>query len=232
MSIEKLVKDVIDDIDNESKSESKNEKKPIGTEKKTNGRRGVWKKIRVRPADAFETAETQNIGKHLYNALTDNDKGEGIKIRNEQTSETTTETTENSIITEPTIESEIILSTEAPLEHVFSEIITTQEPNLQNENEKSGMFDEARKALNVLFSLEGNSDDAVNMEETDDNLETFKESTTTTQIPITEEQTTTAAPTQVPIESLPNAKQVKTSTSSKVTGEICYRGRCIKTQEK
>lgn len=34
-------------------------------------RRGVWKRVRVRPVDSFETAESQNIGKHLYNSLLD-----------------------------------------------------------------------------------------------------------------------------------------------------------------
>lgn len=32
-------------------------------------RRGVWKRVRVRPLDSFETAESQNIGKQLYNSL-------------------------------------------------------------------------------------------------------------------------------------------------------------------
>lgn len=32
-------------------------------------RRGVWKRVRVRPVDSFETAESQNIGKQLYNTI-------------------------------------------------------------------------------------------------------------------------------------------------------------------
>lgn len=38
-------------------------------------RRGVWKRVRVRPVDSFETAESQNIGKQLYNTII----GENIK---------------------------------------------------------------------------------------------------------------------------------------------------------
>lgn len=38
------------------------------TEKKGK-RRGVWKRVRVRPVDSFETAESQNIGKHFFNSL-------------------------------------------------------------------------------------------------------------------------------------------------------------------
>lgn len=42
---------------------------------KKNKRRGVWKRVRVRPIDGFETAESQNIGKQIYNTiLSDNTK--------------------------------------------------------------------------------------------------------------------------------------------------------------
>lgn len=221
------MKDVLEDIEEEGKSEVKTEKKPIGNEKKTNARRGVWKRVKVRPADAFETAETQNIGKHLYNAVADNDKKEGEK-QNRFSDELTTI---KSVEVEPT---EIISTKETPLEHVFSET-TTSEP--EAEEPKPGMFDEARKALTEFFSSEDDSDDAVNMEEADDKLEAFNDSTTTQVSPT--EESTTAAPT---VEVIPtkteeslvssSSKQVKTSTSQRVTGEICYRGRCIKTNEK
>lgn len=46
-------------------------------------RRGVWKRVRVRPVDSFETAESQNIGKQLYNTLlNDNFKEFGEKNTN------------------------------------------------------------------------------------------------------------------------------------------------------
>lgn len=32
-------------------------------------RRGVWKRVRVRPVDSFEAAESQNIGKQIYNTI-------------------------------------------------------------------------------------------------------------------------------------------------------------------
>lgn len=53
------------------------------TEKKGK-RRGVWKRVRVRPIDSFETAESQNIGKHFYNSLvTDqNQKEFGERFQN------------------------------------------------------------------------------------------------------------------------------------------------------
>lgn len=34
-----------------------------------NKRRGVWKRVRVRPADGFETAESQNYGSRIYNSI-------------------------------------------------------------------------------------------------------------------------------------------------------------------
>lgn len=212
----------MEDIEEEGKSEAKTEKKAIGNEKKNaNLRRGVWKRVKVRPADTFEAAETQNIGKHLYNAVTESDKPEGEK-RGRFSDETTTV---------KSVEAE---STETPLEHVFSET-TTVEPEV--EEPKPGMFDEARKALTELFSTEEDSDDGVNMEEADGKLEALLDSTTTTQIPPTEESTTVAPTVEVfttkTEESLVNvSSQVKTSTSQRVTGEICYRGRCIKTEEK
>lgn len=216
------MKEVLEDIETETKPDTKADKKSIGNEKKTNNRRGVWKRVKVRPADAFETAETQNIGKHLYNAVSDNDKREGEKAIT---------TTAKSIEVEPT---EIISTKETPLEHVFSET-TTLEPEI--EESKPGMFDKARKAFSEYLSTEDLTDDAVNMEEADDKLEALRDSTTT-QIPTTEEPTTLAPAVEASTtktESLivkSSSKQVKTSTSQKVTGEICYRGRCIKTDEK
>lgn len=230
------MKDVLEDIEEDTKVESKTEKKPIGGEKKSSGRRGVWKKVKVRPADGFETAETQYVGKQLYNVISSNDKKEGEKQNQyEEHPEPELTTISNVEIVEPT---ESIATKETPLEHVFSET-TTIEPEV--ETPKPGMFDEARKALSELFSTEDESDDGVNMEQADEKLEALIDSTTTTQLPLTEESTTVLPTTAVDVtttmksdESIVSktSKQVQTSQSQKVTGEICYRGRCIKTEEK
>jgi len=42
-------------------------------------RRGVWKRVRVRPIDSFEAAESQNLGKQLYNSLYDENRGDSNK---------------------------------------------------------------------------------------------------------------------------------------------------------
>lgn len=39
-------------------------------------RRGVWKRIRIRPVDGFETAESQNIGSQIYNSVVSIDSKE------------------------------------------------------------------------------------------------------------------------------------------------------------
>lgn len=227
-SFDKFVKNVLEDIEDDSKSEAKSEKKPIGNEKKTGSRRGVWKRVKVRPADAFETAETQYVGKQLYNSVVDNEKREGEKINLfEEEKETTTAKKDD-------IEATEIASTkETPLEHVFSETTTAEAET--TEAPSLGMFDEARKALTELFSSEIDSDDT---EVTEDKLEALQDSTTTTTLIPTTEESTTITPTTEVITSKPeesivssSSTQVKMSTSQKVTGEICYRGRCIKTEE-
>lgn len=46
------------------------------TTEKSGRRRGVWKRVRVRPIDAFETAESQNIGNQIYNTILSNSSKE------------------------------------------------------------------------------------------------------------------------------------------------------------
>jgi hypothetical protein len=211
----------------EIEKDTKPEKKATKIEKK-NSRRGVWRKVKVRPADAFVAEETQNIGKHLYNSVTDNDKVEGEKPSKKVTAEEEPITT-----TEKSIEAET--STFKSFD------TTTSMPG--TDATKTRMFDDARKAFTEYLSLEEDSDDAVNMEETDDKLEALKDLTTTpVQISTTEETitTTTSLPATTAIVEIETSKprltkekkQIKTSTSQRVTGEICFRGRCIKTDEK
>lgn len=66
----------IDTDEEKPAKEVKPEKKATGTDKKQQqqGRRGVWKRVRVRPADSFETAESQNIGNHFFNNLSFDEK--------------------------------------------------------------------------------------------------------------------------------------------------------------
>lgn len=216
------------------KDATKSEKKATKIDKKAGqGRRGVWRKVK-RPIDGFETAETINIGKHLYNTVGDSDKKEGEKPnlrKGEQQKEEEVATTVKS-----EIESEA--TTIRPLS---TEVLTTTLPETSSEPHMR-MFDEARKAFTEYLSLEDDSDDAVNMEEADDKL--FESLITSTQIPTTEEPVTTTTLPPTTTAGLPfefdtakpqniskDKMQVKTSTKQKVTGEICFRGRCVKTEE-
>lgn len=69
--------------ENEAQQNSQSQKSKFGGSadesnakpEKKGRRRGVWKRVRVRPVDSFETAESQNIGKQLYNTIL----GENIK---------------------------------------------------------------------------------------------------------------------------------------------------------
>lgn len=231
-SPEHLVKEILDEMD---KDVSRGEKKATKVEKKpAQGRRGTWRKVK-RPIDGFETAETINIGKHLYNTVGDNDKKEGEKInlkKEEQQVETTIKSVDESETT--------------TLRPLSTEVLTTTIPEATSSEPHTRMFDEARKAFTEYLSLEDDSDDAVNMEEADDKLfEALKDMTTTTQpITTTEEPITTTTLPPTTTAALPfefettksqniskEKMQVKTSTKQKVTGEICFRGRCVKTEE-
>lgn len=58
---------------NAAKDQEIPEETPVetSTETRTGKRRGIWRKIRVRPTDAFEAAESQHISQPAYNVLPD-----------------------------------------------------------------------------------------------------------------------------------------------------------------
>lgn len=216
------------------KDTAKSEKKPTKVDKKAGqGRRGVWRKVK-KPIDGFETAETINIGKQLYNTVGDNEKKEGEKpnLRKGEHKEEEVATTVKSVV-----ESETTTMRPSSID-----VLTTTIPETTSSEPLTRMFDEARKAFTEYLSLEEDSDDAVNMEEADEKL--FESLTTTTQIPTTEEPVTTTSLPPTTTAGLPfefettkhqiaskEKMQFKTSTKQKVTGEICFRGRCVKTEE-
>lgn len=55
--------------DNGGSKAGTSDQEPGPKSEKKGRRRGVWKRVRVRPVDSFETAESQNIGKQLYNTI-------------------------------------------------------------------------------------------------------------------------------------------------------------------
>lgn len=197
------------DIEAEPKSDTKSTEKKSSIVDKKAPRRGIWKRINKNKSEGIETSETQNVGKKVANTVTDSDK----------------------------IESGRRATTTVKPDEETTQIINTTTETIAEE--PKGMFDEARKALTALFSTAEDQDDAVNMEEADEKLEeSLQDASTTTSVPITTEEpatTTAEVTTQKPQKKSvvgSSSKKVQTSTSQKVTGEICYRGRCIKTDEK
>lgn len=201
---EQFVENIMKEIETEPKADAKSTEKKSTISDKKSPRRGIWKRINKNgKSEGIEPAETQSVSKKVANTVTDSDK-----LR--------------------------ITTTVRPDEETTQIISTTTETNA---DEPKGMFDDARKALTELFSTAEDQDDAVNMEEADEKLEeSLQDASTTTSTPATTEEPTTVEPaTQKPQKKsavVASSKKVQTSTSQKVTGEICYRGRCIKTDEK
>lgn len=81
--------------ENSVQNSSGDQNPKFGTSEETNSksekksrRRGVWKRVRVRPVDSFETAESQNIGKQLYNTIISDNVKEFGERNNKRTSGT------------------------------------------------------------------------------------------------------------------------------------------------
>lgn len=92
---------------------------------KKNKRRGVWKRVRVRPIDGFETAESQNIGKQIYNTILSDSAKEsfekGVKTNSYQSYEISDEN--NGFVSEKNEDATVVpspgdldLGTGAPLD--------------------------------------------------------------------------------------------------------------------
>ncbi|CAH0552186.1 unnamed protein product [Brassicogethes aeneus] len=210
--------------------------------KKKGRRRGVWKLVRHKPLDQFQTAESQNY-KSVLNTIERVNK-KNIEYQPIQRQRSTTEQSSE--------DSEEIVTTEYTINKIVSEepITTTAAPT------EGSLFD----TLYDMFDLQIDGKTTT----TEVNTEVPDDVTTTTIIPnfpqeITEEPATTTlntTSTEAVEESttiLPNTveswettpkieakttfdvdpwemKAVKTSTSTEVSHEteICYKGRCVK----
>ena len=127
-----------------------------------------------------------------------------------------------------------------PIEHMFKskeENATVSDVDAVPTTTTHGLFKEAQKALTELFSFDDDDqefesdDSSTKMAYHSINRETTEESATTT---------TALPPTELPATLQPVKKDEKTkpvvltSQSTEVSHEteICYRGRCVKTEEK
>lgn len=93
------------------------DQEPGPKQEKKGRRRGVWKRVRVRPLDSFETAESQNIGKQLYNTIL----SENVKEFGERNTKKPTGT-------------RIISS---PSAYAYEETVNYNDDSDQNENNES-----------------------------------------------------------------------------------------------
>ncbi|XP_068146295.1 mucin-5AC [Drosophila tropicalis] len=231
-------------------------------------RRGKWKKRVSSGSDNgenFETAESQNLGPQLLNALIKEESQKTTTTPMTPATETTTiaESTVTTTAPAPTTPEEYELTTSKPDETTLA--LTT--PPLGEETATRRMdtaadvddletqpsiFSEVKKQLHDLFAIEESEDQAVtaalaavgkrrqeytSIKRNKSTAATSMEAGTTTTEPIVEDLTTTAATVKENNDSfhkdLMEHVVYATSTSTKVTSEteICYRGRCIRSED-
>ncbi|XP_063698221.1 mucin-12 [Culicoides brevitarsis] len=230
-------------------------------------RRGYWKKVRVRPVDTFETAESQHIGKHYLNTLIPGQQNLN-KFNNfdkstpvEKTPVAQEEVTATTIAPEVTEQEVKELNKDDAVHNNSEEEVTTIVPVAPEEKEEiittiapetvsvteddSSMFDEVLKSVKDLFRMtdEEEAEAQAALAATTIQPETEEIAVTTT---IPQEEVvaeTTITPTVEAVETSEKSKSpsdpmgslvLATSTSQHVSEEteICYRGRCIKTDKK
>ena len=120
----------IDTEEDNPVKEMKPEKKATGNDKKQQqGRRGVWKRVRVRPADSFETAESQNIGNHFFNNLSFDEKKPVIETKGFKPVETSEE---DETMQHSDVE---VIPQKSVTEKPEQEIFTTQMPEIEMKEE-------------------------------------------------------------------------------------------------
>ncbi|XP_030368823.1 mucin-5AC [Scaptodrosophila lebanonensis] len=234
-------------------------------------RRGKWKKNRVTSGtdnnENFETAESQNLGPQLYNALYASEKPEEVPkattpltptTQSVPTLVTTTtpqpSTPEEYEVTTAVVPDVTTTVTMLPVSEVVGESATRRmdtaaDVDVDDLETQPSLFSEVKKQLHTLFSIDESEDQAVTaalaavgkrrQEYTSINRTKPTDSTT---VEATEAASQAVATTA---ESPSNKKDDKfhkdlmqhvvyaTSTSTKVTSEteICYRGRCIRSED-
>jgi hypothetical protein len=231
----------------------------------------------VRPADGFETAESQNIGNHFYNSLNDNtdekketktkdfsfefqeseeQEKKNEKVEADPTVESSTEIAESVSTASPsepttvstTVKDQDVLAIEdifGKVDDLSTEIPESDETDIPKTEKKSELIEVAKKALTDLFHFASEENDDETDDTADQNEEFENEFSTSTTTFAPEILTTTLVPEvekkteESVVKEEPNVNDKKpavivgTSTSSEISHEteICYRGRCIKTDK-
>ncbi|XP_017014455.3 mucin-2 [Drosophila takahashii] len=232
-------------------------------------RRGKWqKKNRLSGssdnAENFETAESQNLGPQLYNALQAASEKEELPKTTTPLTPSTEAQTETSVVTTtvpaPTTPEEYEVTTAQGVEEatITSTLPASEESatrrmdtaaDVDDLEVQPSIFSEVKKQLHDLFAIEESEDEAVTaalaavgkrrqeytsirrtspgtqLEKT--TLAPADEATTTTEATVAESKKDSFH------KDLMEHVVYATSTSTKVTSEteICYRGRCIRSED-
>lgn len=232
-------------------------------------RRGKWKKNRVSAdnSENFETAESQNLGPQLYNALqAASEKEELPKTTTPLTPAVTEAQTEVQAVTttvaSPTTPEEYEVTTARAVEEttITSTLPVSEESatrrmdtaaDVDDLESQPSIFSEVKKQLHDLFAIEESEDEAVTAALAAVGKRRQEYTSIRRTSPSTPAEKTTLAPANEEAVATTTEATVgeskkdsfhkdlmehvvyATSTSTKVTSEteICYRGRCIRSED-
>lgn len=230
-------------------------------------RRGKWqKKNRLSGSDNsenFETAESQNLGPQLYNALQAASEKEELPKTTTPLTPSTEAQTEPLVVTTtvaaPTTPEEYEVTTAQDVEEatITSTLPLSEESatrrmdtaaDVDDLEVQPSIFSEVKKQLHDLFAIEESEGEAVTAALAAVGKRRQEYTSIRRTSPVTPPETTTLAPTDEAITTEATVAESKkdsfhkdlmehvvyaTSTSTKVTSEteICYRGRCIRSED-
>ncbi|KAI8037158.1 hypothetical protein M5D96_009905 [Drosophila gunungcola] len=231
-------------------------------------RRGKWQKKNRGSSDNaenFETAESQNLGPQLYNALqAQSEKEELPKTTTPLTPATEAQTETVAVTTtvaSPTTPEEYEVTTARDVEEatITSTLPVSEESatrrmdtaaDVDDLEVQPSIFSEVKKQLHDLFAVEESEDEAVTAALAAVGKRRQEYTSIRRTSPTTPSEKTTLAPADEVTTTEPSANVAQskkdsfhkdlmehvvyaTSTSTKVTSEteICYRGRCIRSED-
>ncbi|EDW48520.1 GM21918 [Drosophila sechellia] len=230
-------------------------------------RRGKWqKKNRLSGSDNsenFETAESQNLGPQLYNALQTASEKEELPKTTTPLTPSTEDQTEPLVVTTtvaaPTTPEEYEVTTAQDVEEatITSTLPLSEESatrrmdtaaDVDDLEVQPSIFSEVKKQLHDLFAIEESEGEAVTAALAAVGKRRQEYTSIRRTSPVTPPETTTLAPTDEATTTEATVAESKkdsfhkdlmehvvyaTSTSTKVTSEteICYRGRCIRSED-
>ncbi|XP_015836926.2 mucin-2 isoform X1 [Tribolium castaneum] len=189
--------------------------------RKIGRRRGVWKLVKHRPVDSFDTAESQNYFS-VINAF------ESVEKVNDKFSETVKPTTTTTTEAPSTTTTPTTTSTESSIFDTLYNFLGLASKASQLPGSKTKISFQKEEVTTTTVSPtfpEEITEEITTQEMGNHEVETFAPETTTT-------TTTEASIKNYDIEPW-EERDVKTSTSTEVSHEteICFKGRCVKSKD-